>query len=1729
MHFQDYDIEAELYRSRTSHVYRVREKSSGKGAVIKALVGDHPSTNRIERFHREYEILQMLSARGAVAIITPMALLDGYRNRAMVLEDFGAVCLAKAGMAGTLDPKSLLTIALKLAGMLSPVHANGVIHCDINPSNILINRKTGQMKLIDFNISAQFDRINTSYRHPDTLEGTLAYISPEQTGRVNRSIDYRSDFYSLGVTLYELATGVRPFSGEDHLELVYGHIAVAAAPLTSHNPQLPGMFSDIVLKLMAKDAKDRYQSVTGLTADLSACIFAMENGAPAENIPLGEKDRSRFLQVPEQLYGRSGQIAQLLSSYQRTLAGKRVLVTVGGLPGTGKTALVRKLHLPVTRDRGIFISGKFDPLQRDRPYSAFNLALTRFAGQVLAGGPSLSDHWKEKLSGPLANIGQVLVDAVPSMEKIIGPQEPLSPLTGEASRNRTLLAWRTVFRKIAHRDHPLVLFLDDLQWADAGSLDLLKHLLADKNLSWFLPVCAFRSNEVTTGHPLMKIIDSGAPNHETNEIAVGNLDSKAIVTLLSDSLGDGEDLPALAELIHEKTMGNPFFTLRFFLNLHRENLLYFHEAHASWRWDKDALNDHGLTDNVAELLSENLVKLPSPVRQTLEYASCIGNHFTMELLAAVTGKEAGILKAELRRGIGEGLLSYRDNAFYGFTHDRVRQAAYGRMDEKTRASVHHRAGRYLLAHLSPRRKEQRRFEIVDHLFSSVLLITDPKERLELAQLSEIAGRQAQASGVFTKAFDCFEQGIDLFSETIWEMDYPLALRLYTGAAQTANLSGRYRRMDHYAQVVHERAVCAMDRVKVFEAVIQAKNAQADNTGAVETALEILALLDVRFPQREDKAQFSEAFGETMALVERMDEIALLAANPCNSPTHRAVMGIINMVSDAAFHARPDLLPHLVFRQVRITLTQGISPESTVAFALFGLILCGPVEEIETGVRFGDLAIRILDRLDARAFRAKTLLVVNNCIRHWKTQNRGGLAHFQDAYHAGLETGDLSFAALSAHAYCYNALFTAMGLCRLEKEMRVYDERIEATGHLGALGLHRCYYQVTRNLAGKAEAPHRLAGEFFDGDARLPELLAAGNRTGAFVVYFCRIFLGTYLGKPGVVEENLPGAKACQDGAVALIHNPMLNFYESLFLLDRYREVSADEREEIRERVGVNQRVQERWATHAPVNHAYKHLLVAAREQQLWGEAKSAGELYAGALSSVLENGYRHEEILIRERLAGFYFETGRFGQGIREIQYAYHAAQRWGAAAIACKLMEQYLQYIGPDDQPATSGFEGTVTTTSTNMAMDTRSIVRAFGALSAEIQLEKLLEKMMEIIIKSAGATRGFFLEFHGGKFLIQAAYSKNAVTDILSNEVLATTTGHPESVLNQVVSSEKPILLESLLANRQFSFDPAHLEGGDRSVLSVPVIHKGNLLAVIYLENDLSQGVFTQSSLELITILAGQVAISFENARLYNTLEQKVTERTSALAAANEELRHLASVDKLTGVANRRIFDELLHKEWQRLGREKGSLSVVLGDIDFFKNYNDTYGHQAGDECLAKVAAAIERCMRRPGDLVARYGGEEFGIILPHTNREGAVEIAQMVRKAVHALGIPNEGAAAGDCVTLSLGVATVIPETSLSPEELLSAADRSLYRAKAAGRNRVDGDNGKPEEPDSPEYIYTCSACNEDTIFATEKGEANRERWWVCEGCANTAMRYGGVLAEALADEQGHVLGKLAPPAD
>ncbi|MEW6491707.1 MAG: serine/threonine-protein kinase PknK, partial [Cyanobacteriota bacterium] len=1269
-----YQILAQIYESANSLVYRGIREEDNKAVILKFMKEDYPTPEEILRYKQEYQITRNLNSEGVIRAYS----LEKYQNTLVIIfEDFGGESLKILRNNKAFALREFLFLAIKTAEILGEVHGSHIIHKDINPSNIVFNPYTNQLKLIDFGISTILSRENPTIKNPNILEGTLGYISPEQTGRMNRSLDYRTDFYSLGATFYELLTNQLPFDATDAMELVHCHIAKQPVPPHELNPDIPKAVSGIVMKLLAKTAEERYQSAWGIKADLEKCLFQLQNNKRIAKFPLALNDISEKFQIPQKLYGREAEVETLLAAFDRVACAERKRVSgegveeggeagkagkaggeketisqskkdasygggnllksasqnpqskiemmlVSGYSGIGKSALVQEIYKPITNCKGYFISGKFDQFQRNIPYSALVSAFSNLVRQLLTETEASLAQWREKLLAAFGANSQVIIDVIPEVELIVGKQPEVPDLAAAEAQNRFNLVFQNFIKVFTQPEHPLVMFIDDLQWADVASLKLIKLLMSAPDSQFLFFIGAYRDNEVNPAHPLMltvnEIREAGVA---VESISLPPLGLPNVNQLISDTLNCPSDKTiSLAELVLSKTGGNPFFLQEFLKSLYTEKLIKFDfislskgESQGKWQWDLKQIKAQGITDNVVELMAGKIQKLSASTQRVLQLAAAIGNQFDLETLAIVYEKPKRETAADLQEAIAINLILPLSDAYksievdiigsssleinqqpttieYKFAHDRIQQAAYSLIPPEDKQALHWKVGQLLLQNTPQQVREQKIFDIVNQLKFGIELIAIESERDQLAQLNLIAGKKAKASAAYESAWNYLKLGINCLSADSWQSHYDLTLTLYVEAVEAAILSGNFEEMERLTFVVLQQAKTLLDKVKVYEIQIQGYTAHNKPLKAVKTALSVLTMLGIRFPKKPNKLDIIFGLMRTKITVAGKRIEDLIDLPQMTDPYKLAAMRILSTVFSAAYFAAPELFPLLVFKQINLSVKHGNTAVSSYAYATYGLILSGEVVgDVKSGYQFGQLALRLLDKFNAKELKARTLFIVNYFIRHWQEHLRNSLTPLLDAYLIGLETGDLEYATFSAGAYCYYSLVMGKELTRLEREMAMYSNVFRQLNQETFFYYNQLQRQVVLNLMDRSEDKCRLIGESYDEIKMLPIHLEANTTTICHSLYFFKLYLGYLFQDYQQALENAVLVEKHIESAVGSV--PLSHFYNSLTHLAIYLDVSKSEQKRILKKVELNQKKIKRWASSAPMTHLHKFYLVEA--------------------------------------------------------------------------------------------------------------------------------------------------------------------------------------------------------------------------------------------------------------------------------------------------------------------------------------------------------------------------------------------------------------------------------------------------------------------------------------------------------------------------------------------------------
>jgi len=1532
---KDFDRIGTIYEGTNTHVSRAVRKYDSQAVILKTTATTHPSPGQVARYRHEYHILNSLKSQASKHVVQVLDLISHDHRPYLLMEDMGGVDLRRLLKANTLKLEQLLDIAVKTASALGEIYQASIIHKDIKPANILFNPETGDLRLIDFSSASIISRETPTVESSMLMIATLPYMSPEQTGRMNRMVDWRTDFYSFGVTLYELFTGRLPFEATEPLELVHAHMALNPKPPHEINKDIPPVLSEIIFKLMAKDAEDRYQSAMGIAHDLKACRDQLSATGRIEAFEIGQKDISDRLQIPQKLYGREREIEALNKGFNEVSGGACKMVLVTGPAGIGKSALVHEVQSSILKDlagsrKTYFISGKFDQLKKSVPYVPLIHAFQEMIRQILSESDAEISFWKEKLLKALGPNGRVMIEVIPELELIIGAQ-PEVPTVGPVENvNRFNYVFENFIRTFAAKEHPLVIFLDDLQWADAASMKLVEMFVTVQTEYLFL-IGAYRDNEVDAAHPLYFALDEIRKRESEIEILqIKRLKENHVRQLLSETLScDPARSKPLARLCFDKTFGNPFFLNQFVHSLYRDGLIEFSPEKSIWQWDEVEIRQADMTDNVVDLMINRINGLSDNAGHLLSLAACIGNRFDLKLLSTLYEKTVSETADDLFEALQEELVlpldeSYKyvsiplqfpvsdrtsehDNVFpvYGFLHDRVQQAAYFLIEENEKPEAHLKIGRELLATIPEEALEEHIFNIVDHLNLGSWLIRDEKEQEKLAQLNLFAGNKSKLSAAYNPAFDYLKSGIGILKGNCWQMQYGLTLSLHEEAAEAAFLSSNFKEMEDLAESILQHAKTVLDKVTIYEVKIQAFMAKHKMLDAVKTGLDALNLLGVKLSPNANKIQVLFAYLRTRVVLAGKKPGDLLNLSRVSNPYILAQLRIFETMGVPAYFNAPQLLPLIVFKGVNLSIKHGNAPSSLVGYNGYGLILCGVIGKINSGFEFGQLSANLAEKLEFKRSQSLSQYVFNACIKHWKKHIRETLESFDIGFQKGLEIGDFQNASHNAFTYSYYSYYAGVELHKIEEKISKYHEAIKKYKQKTFIAYNQATWQILLNLMGYSKTPTVIKGDISD-EKYLTEIYYKENdRAGICGHHLSKLILCYLFQEYHQAIDNAIITEKHLECAISTIMVPVFHYYDSLTHLAVFYDFPKLKQKRILPKVIKNQKKMKKWAHHAPMNHLHKWQLVEAEKARVFGKGEKAKGLYDQAIAGAKENLYIQEEALANELAAKFYQAKGETETARKYMKQARYCYDHWGAKAKVDHLDQNYPELLAADsNQPLEDDMmektsKAAHSTTTSNPVkseqLDLASVMKASQVISGEIEIEKLLSRMMRIILENAGAENGCLTVKSGDGFRIEAQGNiHQKEIQVLQSVPVEDFPQVSGAIIQYVVRTKENLVLEDAAQKGDFTTDPYIIKHQPKSILCAPLIHQKNVSGILYLENNLATGAFTQERLEVLSLLCSQAAISLENANLYKqqqdyaqTLEETVHERTQELKQSLDTIK--------------------------------------------------------------------------------------------------------------------------------------------------------------------------------------------------------------------------------------------------
>jgi PAS domain S-box-containing protein len=1457
-----YSISEKLIETGVAQIYRGYKLSTGESVILKLVKTDNAAKDHLARFRRELDKVKRLQLPELIKVCE----LEEYQGSLMmVLGDNGGDSLDRILNRGPLPLLESFEFAIALTDIIDAIHKRFMIHKNLNPSGIIWNAETQKLDLIEFGSDDEMPGCSTTSGSPSILDGSLEYMSPEQTGRMNRPVDYRTDFYSSGVILYRMLTGKLPFEAQDPLGMIHCHIARTPIPPHEINADIPQMISQIVMKLLGKIADDRYQSALGLKLDLERCRQEFIQRGTIRSFELGEGDYTDRLRIPRKLYGREHETEQLRDAIDRVCSGERILFLVAGYAGIGKTTLVHEVHRFIAEKNGFFIEGKFDQLQRNVPYYAWIQAFTGFVNSLLMESEAEIAHWRGCILNAVGNKGKVLTDVIPNLELILGVQTAVAELDGIGAQNRFSYLFQEFVKAIATKERPLVIFLDDMQWIESASLKLFETLIKDNDVSNVLVVGAYRDNEVDDLHPLVKTVEAlGKENVSIKRFSLQELTEKTVNELISDTLHRvyDETIP-ITRLIYSKTGGNPFFLLQTLSALIEKQTISFDIRNREWQWDFNVLKGVDITDNIVDLMLGKIKNLAQETQQLLILAACYGFRFNLSHLSIIARQNEELVLGTLQPALHEGLIIPLDG-MYQFVHDRIQQAAYSLITNAEKMSVHLKIGRLLLKHIPECNHEEQIFMIVDHLNKGAELIENNDEKLELANLNLLAGSKAKASAAFSAAAKYFEFGTSILDEHKWISNYNLAFSLYTKLAECECLVGNFRRSEILHDEVLEHAKSLVDMAIIYRMYQRLYQQSGCWSEAVSAALTGLKLLGVNFPESDEEIRLATEAEKRQIQINLHNRcIADLADVPfTNDAESQVLIGLLAESITQFFITRPVLWHLIVLKCVNLCLERGNVEEAPYIYSSYCKMLVALYNDISSAFEFSRMSLKLNEHPSKGSFMKGLppffhASVVSNWCQHFEIN----LPLFDQAFQAFLDSGDiiwasyLTYNAIWLHIESGDPLEEVSGLVR---RYVTFNQR--SHNHI-VYNVNRIIEQFVLSLQGKTQSLTDLSSEAFDEDASVAAIVQANFGIGIGYYRIMKL-IAAFIARQ--FEEALTWADRVIPVLASMSSMAIWGtyyFYYALALAAHYEQADKEQRSEFMSKLVDILEKLKFWANNCHENFDNRATLIEAEIARIEHRDQDAMYLYERAITSARENGFIQNEAIAYEIAAEFYRQRG-FDKIFRTYLIEASACYAgWGAEGKVQQL-ENLFPWLMQAGQPRAITFSEN---------LDAVSLAKAQQAISSEMEMGKLLSRIIQIVVENAGAQSGFLLFEQDEGLRIMAKGGIGAV-EVKESLPIKMDENSPvaASIVLFVTRTKECIALDDAANKGDFIDDPYIKQKQTRSVLCVPLLNLGRLIGILYLENNLATGVFTPERRTVIEMLASQAAISLEASIAYEKLRK-------------------------------------------------------------------------------------------------------------------------------------------------------------------------------------------------------------------------------------------------------------------
>ncbi|MEX0348123.1 MAG: AAA family ATPase [Paracoccaceae bacterium] len=1681
-----YQIEQRIEAFDSSSLFRARHRQSGQPAILKTLSAEFPNSRDAKRLEREYWLLSEFGEADGILPVSDIRFRrDG--NPVMISPATGwplSHYLRKKRVA-TWSLDQILSIAIDLTAALSAVHDRNMVHKNVAPQNILLDDSDWSIKLMNFEIAATLTREHQGKVASKSVEGHLPYISPEQTARISHDVDYRSDFYSLGVVFFELLFGHLPFTAETQLEWVHAHIAKLPAIPENAEAHVPAPVIQIVLRLLAKDPEDRYQSSYGLLHDLRHCLGQLLDAGRVAPFEIAQRDISETFRVPQLLLGRDTELAFLTGLFRNVERGSPELCLISGSSGVGKSALVDALNKPVTKARGFFLRGKFDQFERAKPYSGIAAAFSGLVQELLAEPPERLAIWKETIVDALGRNAQVLLEVLPELEEIIGPQPPVPALPPTEAQNRLQLTFLSFVRRLASADHRLVLYLDDLQWADAPTLNLVQKLVTARDVGHLFVLGAYRDNEVDGNHLLSLMRSEVSKLREVHDLSLPPLALSVVNQVVARTFRtDERSTQQLSAELYRTTEGNPFFVKELLQSLFDDGMIWFDRARGRWRWDLDTISRAEIGDNIVDFLIGNLNKLPKDTKDTLRMAACIGHEFDMAKLSVIHQRSKEQLGLSLMSALASNIILPLDDSYqlfdqiaaqtvgkadigtnprYRFQHDRLHEAAYELIDKADKQPVHLSIGKLLQKEVTSEPPEERAVKIVHHLNKAQSLIQEQKEKCELARLNLTAAQVAHEASSYNVALNYLRVARSLLPTHAWHEAYDLTKDLSSLYAQTAYLNGLHSDADAEISNALENLRTPLERARALSMRTRHYSTLGRMGDSINAALEGLDLLGIRFTADVSKAELDAEIAEISTNLRGRQIADLIHADRMTDARMTTAIELLMEIFPAAFlSGAGNLFRLLVLKSVNLSLKYGNSAETAFAYSTYGMLLCGGMNRPAEALEFGKLALAMNETYDDIALKSRILYVYTMFIHHWSHHWTTMTDWFKRGLEAGYQSGDLLYLA-------YNAQDCIIWDPRLDLEtaiaeqirylMIVKDCNYEDSYDSGSL-----FLQMLQNFAGNTRDRFSLTNEAFDEQACIQRMRDRKFMTGVANYHIYKAELHCMYRDFQGALPHITAQEQLMDSVMSLPQSARFRFIAFLTYASSY-EQTADTG--IWTKLASHAEQMASWAQHCPENFQHLNLAMQAEMDRLRGDAVTAFAGFSEAVSCAEANGFTRDQAMIHEMCAEAFRQIGQTLAAAAHVSAARQLYSRWGATRKVRQLDSQNptVRSTAPDGQVDVDPAGVEMAFSISQSSLDLQAVMNAARAISGEIVLGNLLSRTMQILLESTGAQRGVFLSQNGSDLWVEVECTvEPAGLTTHGDRFEPGPDTVPLSLVNYVSRTRKPLVLDDASALPRYSTDPYVAKNGTRSVMCVPIIRSDQFAGIAYLENNLAAGAFPEARMSIAELLAAQASISIENAELYDGLEQKVEQRTAELSEKTNALEAVAN--QLSKYLSPQVYRSIFDREKEvRLTSERKLLTIFFSDLVGFTELAEHMPSEELKSLLNHYLSEMSEVALSFGATIDKYVGDAIVIFFGDPETKGAdndaIACAEMaiamrdrltvLRQQWHNAGIKNPlecrmGIHTGYCTVGNFGSETRMDYTIIG--RAVNQASRLENAARAGG---------------------------------------------------------------------------------